>query len=100
MSINELAARTFNFLRRRKHSYQLTFDKKQPAVQEVLADLAKFCRANETTFHADPRIHAALEGRREVWCRITQHLNLSTEELYALYKGVPLTSTTEEDTNG
>ena len=98
MRFNELAARAFDFLRGRKRAYLLTFDKAQPATQEVLADLAKFCRANETTFHPDPRIHAALEGRREVWCRITQHLNLSTEELYALYKGVPLTIS-EEDTN-
>jgi len=100
MGINERAARAFNFLRGRKRSYQLTFDKAQPAVQEVLMDLAKFCRANETTFNADPRIHAALEGRREVWCRIQQHLNLSTEELYALYRGVPLTTNTEDNENG
>ena len=99
MSLKDKIIQTFEFLRHRKRSYQLTFDKSQPATQEVLADLAKFCRANEPCFDADPRIHALLEGRREVWCRITQHLHLSTDELYALYKGIPLASTTEEDEN-
>jgi hypothetical protein len=49
--------------------------------QMVLADLAKFCRANRSTFHPDPHVAARLDGRREVWLRITQHLNLSTDDL-------------------
>jgi hypothetical protein len=32
-------------------------------------------------------MHAVLEGRREVWLRITRHLNLTTEQLYAIYTG-------------
>ena len=43
-------------LARRKRAYQLAFQ--NPAQNAVLIDLAKFCRANETTFHADPRLHA------------------------------------------
>jgi len=58
-----------------------------PAGQAVLRDLEKFCRANETCFNGDPRIHAAHEGRREVWLRIQQHLNLSSEDLFQLYSG-------------
>lgn len=58
-----------------------------PAGQGVLIDLARFCRANETCFHPDPRLHAVAEGRREVWLRVQQHLSLTTEELYALYGG-------------
>ncbi|NBN62056.1 Bbp19 family protein [Pannonibacter tanglangensis] len=54
----------------------------------VLRDLAKFCRAHESTFHPDARIAAVLEGRREVWLRIQEHLQLTDEELYAL-KGGP-----------
>lgn len=54
--------------------------------KKVLEDLAKFCRAKESTFHEDPRIHAVLEGRREVYLRIMQHLELSTDELLALYE--------------
>ena len=58
-----------------------------PAGQEVLVDLAKFCRANQTCYDPDARIHAALEGRREVWLRIQQHLGLTSEQLFSLYGG-------------
>lgn len=51
----------------------------------VLKDLAKFCRAHESTYHADPRIHAAMEGRKEVWLRLQNYLNLNSEELYRLH---------------
>lgn len=77
--------RIMDFLRERKRAYQLTFG--TPAGNQVLADLAKFCRAAETCFHDDPRKHAVLEGRREVFLRIADHLNLTTEQLYGLYAG-------------
>ena len=67
-------------------AYNRTFDKQSPFTHEVLKDLAKFCRANESAFHADPRIHAVLEGRREVWLKIANALNMTPEELYALHK--------------
>lgn len=47
----------------------------------VLADLARFCRANEPCFMKDDRYHALLEGRREVWLRIQNELKLPIEEL-------------------
>ncbi len=77
-----------SFVHRRKQNYQLSL--MSPAGQEVLIDLAKFCRANVTCFDPDPRVHAALEGRREVWLRIQQHLGLSTEQLFTLYSGLSL----------
>lgn len=77
--------RTLDFLRRRKSVYSLAF--RSPAGADVLRDLAKFCRAFDTTFHEDARVHAALEGRREVFLRILQHLNLSVEEMFELYGG-------------
>lgn len=49
--------------------------------QAVLEDLARFCRADQTTFHPDPRVHALMEGRREVWLRIKEHLDLDLEDL-------------------
>lgn len=52
---------------------------------DVMDDLAEFCRATKTCFHADPRSHALLEGRREVYLRIQQHLDHSPEELLKLY---------------
>ena len=81
----EQFGKLLDFIRHRKRSYQLTFF--SPAGNDVLIDLAKFCRANETCFHEDPRLHAVLEGRREVWLRIQEHLYLSSEDLAKLKAG-------------
>lgn len=53
--------------------------------ERVLIDLARFCRANESTFSPDPRAEGILQGRREVWLRISKHLNLSEKELYIYF---------------
>jgi hypothetical protein len=55
----------------------------------VLKDLARFCRAHESTFDADPRVQANLDGRREVWLRLAHHLQLTPEQLWELYSGRP-----------
>lgn len=75
------------FLAERRTDYIRTFD--TPHGAKVLADLAKFCRAQESTFHPDARVHAVAEGRREVWLRIQQHLNLSEEDLWRAF-GAPV----------
>lgn len=67
-------------------AYARVFDKDSPLTHEVLKDLAKFCRASETTFHQDPRVHAVLEGRREVWLKISNMLNMTPEQIYELHK--------------
>lgn len=64
-------------------AYNQVFVQDAPLVEVVMKDLAHFCRANESTFHADARIHAVAEGRREVWLRIQKYLNCSVEELLA-----------------
>jgi len=69
----------------RQQQYKQTF--KGPVAQEVLRDLARFCRANVSTFHEDPRAHALAEGRREVWLRIQNHLQLTPDELWRLTFG-------------
>lgn len=74
-----------SYLARRRTAYITTF--LNPVGEEVLEDLAKFCRAHESTFHQDPRAHAVAEGRREVWLRIQKHLNLSDDQLWKLYGG-------------
>lgn len=56
----------------------------------LLADLAEFCRANESTFNSDALVMARLEGRRDVWRRIQEHIHLSDRELIRLYAGQPL----------
>jgi hypothetical protein len=73
------------FIKKRKRQYQLVFN--SYAGQDVMIDLARFCRANETCFHEDARMHAVLEGRREVFLRIQQHLNLTEQQLFDLYSG-------------
>ncbi len=85
-TVSKYSSAAWAFLQGRKRSYLTTFG--NPIGQNVLRDLAKFCRAHETTFHSDPRVHAALEGRREVFLRIANHMNLSTDELYHLYGGL------------
>ena len=72
-----------DFLARRRTAYVKTF--LTPFGQEVLQDLAKFCRAHETTFHVDARAHAVAEGRREVWLRLQRHLQLTDDQLWQLY---------------
>ena len=76
-----------DFIHSRRLAYVQTFA--SPTGQVVLADLARFCRANKTTFNADPRLHAVAEGRREVFLRIQEHLRLTDEQLWALYAPAP-----------
>lgn len=72
----------------KKRSYQLTFEATQPANVEVLEDLARFCRATEScVIPGDHDRTLILEGRREVWLRISEWLNLTPEQLYLLKTG-------------
>lgn len=68
---------------KRSMHYQRLFidDDGAPSIdgEKVLADLRKFCRGDQSTFHQDPRIHALLEGRREVFLRILAMLNMPSE---------------------
>lgn len=91
MSIIESTYKAFSFLSGRRAAYRNIFLSPE-SKRNVLPDLARFCRANESCFHPDARMHAVLEGRREVWNRIQSHINLPPEELWALYNpGTPLT---------
>ena len=72
-----------DFLRLRKRAYQLTFQNAKTS--EVLKDLAKFCYANKTPKHTDLYHIGVATGRREVWLRIQDHLNLQPDELYEIY---------------
>jgi hypothetical protein len=79
-----LVQRARDFVFGRQRAYLQTFDLKNPENVAVLSDLAKFCRAHETTFHVDPRAHALAEGRREVWLRIQNHLRMDSESLWKI----------------
>lgn len=72
--------------RGRKIAYCRVFDKQNQFTHAVLMDLARFCRAHDTTFHQDARMHSVLEGRREVWLRIQEYLELDIEEIYNLHR--------------
>lgn len=78
-----------DFISGRRYAYTQVFHPSNPHAQEVLEDLAKFCRAHTSTFHTDPRAHAVAEGRREVWLRIQRNLQLTDEQLWALHGAAP-----------
>lgn len=90
------AASLFAFLRERKKVYQwfasrpwTALGEATPARQMLLTDLARFCGAYTSHFRSDdPYTRARLEGRREVWLRIMQHVHLEPDELAALYRAV------------
>jgi hypothetical protein len=83
-------------LEQRSRAYRLCFS--SPAAKMVLEDLVVFCRANASCYHDDPRLHAALEGRREVWLRITDHFNLSVEDLLKKYRPVMILKPAADET--
>jgi hypothetical protein len=84
----------------RKRAYQLLFGS-NPASMAVLDDLAKFCRGRleDTTFVPDQRLHAFLEGRRSVYNRIRQHLDLPEAYLLQIFAGdaIQVVQLEEED---
>ena len=71
----------------RRYAYQKTFQ--GPLAEVVLKDLARFCRAHQSTFNENDRAHVLAEGRREVWLRLQHHLKLTPEQLWELYSGRP-----------
>lgn len=68
----------------RKQAYETVFNFESRDAKIVMQDLAEFCRADATTFHEDPRVHAVLEGRREVWLRIQKYIKLSPDQLWEI----------------
>lgn len=75
--------RALDVISERQKAYQIAFLGK--GVASMVEDLRKFCRADETCFHPDPRVHAVLEGRREVWIRIQEHLTVDPTALVEKY---------------
>ena len=79
--------RAREFLVGRKAAYERTFPDKDIDARIVLEDLAKFCRAHESTANKDPHVASRLDGRREVWLRIQHHLKLDSEYIWRIYMG-------------
>lgn len=56
-----------------------------PDGDRVLADLRRFCFASMPTADPEnPNVTYIREGRREVWLRISNFLNITDEQLYQL----------------
>lgn len=82
--LSDLFTRLWN----RRNAYQKVFDSDPGRI--VLADLREFCRADSTCIVVakdgciDTHATVLAEGRREVWLRIVETLNLSDETLLKL----------------
>lgn len=87
MPLSDQIQKAKAFLRARRIAYRRILDPATVDGAAVLADLAKFCRAHSSTAHPDPHIAARLDGRREVWLRIQEHLQLTDDQLWRLYGG-------------
>lgn len=85
--IKNFIARGQALLHTRAGAYKTIFSGSNAAGNIIFRDLIGFCRGLDTTFHEDPRLHALLEGRREVLMRIAQHCNLSFDDLWAISDG-------------
>jgi hypothetical protein len=85
MAIFASVEKAKRFLFARRYSYRQIFS--GPPGEAVLRDLAVFCRAGESTFHDNERVQSKLDGRREVFLRISAHLNLTEAQLWELYDG-------------
>lgn len=72
------------YVTERKKSFRRTFTT-GPDSLVVLKTLARFCRAHESTFHPNAAVANRLDGRREVWLFIQQHLQLTEDELWRLF---------------
>ena len=72
----------------RRRAYRAAFD--NPEGRKVLADLRRFCRASVPTADVNNvQTTYLLEGRREVWCRIQAHLQLTEDDVFKLIEEYP-----------
>lgn len=90
MTEQTLEDKTKKELETKIKSFKKVFNKDNAFAKVVLEDLAKFCYANRSTYHADPRLSDVLIGRREVFLRIQKYAELEEETLLKLAKKDPL----------
>ena len=81
----DIIERARRFLVTRRQAYRRTFS--GPVADIVLRDLATVCFAHTSPKCATEREHADADGRRWVWLRIQEHLQLTEEQLWNLYDG-------------
>lgn len=72
-------------IRARKLAFQRCFRDGNASKDDVVIMrrvLDRFCRKNRSTFHADQRLHALAEGRREVMLLIDDYNELTVDDLF------------------
>jgi hypothetical protein len=69
---------------RTRNAYRDVFS--DDAGRRVLRDLGRICDPTRSNFDPDPRQHAYNEGKRAIWLRIQNMLNLSEEQIYQTLK--------------
>lgn len=92
--IQDLGQRSLLIFTRRMSYRRAFLDEKgglRADAKPALADLKRFCCADKTTIRVspttgqiDPYAMAVAEGRREVWNRIQQHLQITDDDLFNL----------------
>ena len=69
-------------------AYQKLLHPSNPAGRLVLLDLAEYCNARQTSFVAgDPYQTALNEGRRDVFCHLTELAGLTASDFQTLLEG-------------
>lgn len=91
MTLIDSIGRVFDFIRRRKQDYQLTFTPVHG--QRVLQDLSHFCRGKESVYCDDIMKTYVMIGRREVYDRIANNLHLTSAQLYKIATGAEFNPT-------
>lgn len=79
----------FAYFAPRRWSWRAVFfapghDRLRRASELVLKDLGNFCFATRSTFSSDPYLMGVREGRRQVWLRIVQSLELDERQVQQL----------------
>lgn len=77
------ALHSLEFWRREKVAYRTVFGAQYG--DKVLADIADFCHAFKTTATDQEHMTWMREGRRQVWLFLQHRLELTPQQLSALY---------------
>ncbi|MCK5133506.1 MAG: hypothetical protein KAR40_15305 [Candidatus Sabulitectum sp.] len=71
-------------------AFKRVFGEGQPLPDDagrIRVFLARFCRADTSTFDKDARVHALLEGRREVYQLVYDLVGMREDDIVRKYEG-------------
>ncbi len=63
---------------------------RSPAGQQVLQDLAQFCRSFETAYQENDRLTYVTIGRQEVFWRIANLIDVKLDDMFKLRRKDPI----------